>query len=40
MNTTVTLNVDPHGRVDRRQVLAAFAEGHYVEQVFGDSLND
>ena len=35
MNTTVTLNVGPHGHVDRRQVLAAFAEGHYVEQVFG-----
>ena len=32
---TVTLKVDAHGRVDRRQALTAFAEGHYVEPVFG-----
>lgn len=32
---TVTLDVDTHGHVDRRQALAAFADGHYVEQVFG-----
>ena len=35
ITTTVTLNVDAHGHVDRRQALTAFAEGHYVEQVFG-----
>lgn len=33
--TTVTPEHDRLGRVDRRQVLAAFADGHYVEQVFG-----
>lgn len=32
---TVTLEYDHLGRVDRRQVLAAFADGLYVEQVFG-----
>jgi hypothetical protein len=32
---TVTLEYDAHGNVDRRQVLAAFADGVYVNQVFG-----
>ena len=31
----VALNVDVHGRVDRLQTLTAFAEGHYIEPVFG-----
>lgn len=32
---TVALEYDRLGRVDRRQVLAAFADGLYVEPVFG-----
>lgn len=32
---TITLEHDSYGRVDRRQVLAAFADGLYIDQVFG-----
>lgn len=32
---TIMLDHDHLGRVDRRQVLAAFADDLYVEQVFG-----
>lgn len=32
---TITLEYDTHGNVDRRQVLAAFADGLYIDQVFG-----
>lgn len=32
---TITLEHDRLGRVDRRQALAAFADGLYVEPVFG-----
>lgn len=33
--TSVTLDVDRFGQVDRHQVLSAFADGQHVEQVFG-----
>ena len=32
---SITLEYDAHGNVDRKQVLAAFADGVHVKQVFG-----
>lgn len=32
---TITLERDAYGRVDRTQVLSAFADGVYINQVFG-----
>lgn len=32
---TITLTLDERGRTDRRQVLAAFADGVEVETVYG-----
>ena len=32
---TITLEYDANGSVDRKQVLAAFADGVYIKQVFG-----
>ena len=32
---TITLERDAYGRVDRTQVLAAFADGVYINAVFG-----
>lgn len=32
---TITLERDSYGRMDRKQVLSAFADGVYINQVFG-----
>lgn len=32
---TITLERDAYGRMDRKQVLSALADGLYIDQVFG-----